>query len=592
MSADPPAGEASYCNDRTTTTATEDDRPLICSNPSSYASSTSRSNSSTMTESSPLARTSSRSRTTSRRTERRMVDDPSLRRSNNSSNSNSDAYRRTFNEAYFDEHYGTDPVESVAGSPGRHRSGGGVSPYSSSVPRRKQPSHDPSIAASSKRSVSRNYRPSSPDEKDEHQLVQWNRSSDLDGSAAGNSMEGLADDSSDSEDEDNCAEYYRQLPRPKVCAPEPRPQEQQIVLRGRNLEPDEVREERRLEVREERKGVRTSKEVVATIKNELALVDTTQKYNGYHHCFITIKDEHRFLMLYTFLKRNISNKIIIFFSTTKSTQYYAKLLHRLKFNVRTVHKGQSKEKFLEEFFLFSKQHEGGVLCIPDGQGKDLAIPPSCAWIVQFEPCGDPSEYIFRVGRISSENKRAVCRALLFLTPREFGFLRYYKAAKVKFYEYEISRLANVQKELMRLIRDDCKLSKLGMEAYHAYLMAYASHDYRDIYNVHDLDPKKVAYCFGFDKPPSKEEEDDDEEKVSSLQEGSRTKEQTTRWKPTAKDENKQGRWKPTVKKNENTQSWMTGEKSWVHSNVHADKWKGKNGKVVPDEVKIKSVRLR
>ena len=120
-------------------------------------------------------------------------------------------------------------------------------------------------------------------------------------------------------------------------------------------------------------------------------------------------------------------------------------------------------------------------------------------------------------------------------------------------------------------------------------MAYASHDYRDIYNVHDLDPKKVAYCFGFEKPPSKEEEDD-EEKVSSLQEGLRTREQTTRWKPTAKDENKQGRWKPTVKKNENTQSWMTGEKSWVHSNVHADKWKGKNVKTVPGEVKIKSVR--
>lgn len=521
------------------------------------------------------------------------MEDPSLRRSNNSSNS--DAYRQTFNDAYFDEHYGTDPVESVAGSPGRHRSGGSVSPYSSSVPRRKQPSCDPSVAASSKRSsVSRNnhhsYRPN-PDEKEEHQLVQWSRPSDLDGSVAGNSMEGLADDSSESEDEDNCAEYYRQLPRSKVRAPEPQPQpqEQQIVLRGRNLEPDEVREERRLIVREERKGVRTSKEVVATIKNQLALVDTTQKYNGYHHCFITIKDEHRFLMLYTFLKRNISNKIIIFFSTTKSTQYYAKLLQRLKFNVRTVHKGQSKEKFLEEFFLFSKQLEGGVLCIPDGPLKDLAIPPSCAWIVQFEPCGDPSEYIFRVGRISSENKRAVCRALLFLTPQEFGFLRYYKAAKVKFYEYEISRLANVQKELMRLIRDDCKLSKLGMEAYHAYLMAYASHDYRDIYNVHDLDPKKVAYCFGFEKPPSKEE-GDDEEKVSSLQEGLRTREQTTRWKPTAKDENKQGRWKPTVKKNENTQSWMTGEKSWVHSNVHADKWKGKNVKTVPGEVKIKSVR--
>ena len=50
-------------------------------------------------------------------------------------------------------------------------------------------------------------------------------------------MEGLVDDLGDSEDGDNCAEYYQQLPRPKACAPEPQPQEQNIILRGKNLDP-------------------------------------------------------------------------------------------------------------------------------------------------------------------------------------------------------------------------------------------------------------------------------------------------------------------------------------------------------------------
>jgi ATP-dependent RNA helicase DDX18/HAS1 len=276
-------------------------------------------------------------------------------------------------------------------------------------------------------------------------------------------------------------------------------------------------------------------------------IDTSKQYNGFQHTFITIKEEHRFLMLYTFLKRNVNTKIIIFFSTTKSTQYYCKLLQRLKFtNVNCVHNGMGRDRFMNALVEFSKgsavgegdsegggNNKGSILCIPDFQASDISIPPSTTWLVQFEPPANPTEYIYRVGRISSETTTASnsssshrrtrsnstggsnstpatpSRALLFLTPNEYGFLKYYKAANIKIYEYEISKIAKIQKQIVKLVHDDNKLHKLGVEAYHAYLGTYASHEYKDIYNnskeddTEDNCEKLIAKCFGFESIPGK-----------------------------------------------------------------------------------------
>ena len=397
-----------------------------------------------------------------------------------------------------------------------------------------------------------------------------------------------------------------------------------------------------------------------TTNQQQQLIDPTQHYNGYQHCFITIKEHHRFLMLYTFLKRNISSKVIIFFSTTKSTQYYCRLLSRLKFNVMAIHNGMSRERFLESFLDFSRNNsnskdgKGSILCMPDFQGNDVAIPPSTNWLVQFEPPRSPSEYIFRVGRISSEcgihnhhqqqniiktsnvqpQQQPPPRALLFLTPDQFGFLAHYKAANVKIYEYEIPQIARVQKELNKLVREDSgklKLQQLGGEAYHSFLIAYASHEYRDIYNIHALDVNKVALCFGFEEPPPRPKENlksDSIKKVgrrgSSLERSSRpnrgsslerlsrrkssslersvptkqkmekskknskkvlvapakekksisnspqaaSQREQNRWKPANVD---QSRWKPVKYEQTSPNSWMNGKKSWRASDVHADK---------------------
>jgi len=92
---------------------------------------------------------------------------------------------------------------------------------------------------------------------------------------------------------------------------------------------------------------------------------------------------------------------------------------------------------------------------------------------------------------------------LFLTPEEVGFLRYLKAAKVSLNEYEfpLNKLSNVQSQLQRLIEKNYYLNKAARDAYRSYLLAYASHSQRDIFNVHELDLQAVGLAFGFSTPP-------------------------------------------------------------------------------------------
>jgi ATP-dependent RNA helicase DDX18/HAS1 len=339
----------------------------------------------------------------------------------------------------------------------------------------------------------------------------------------------LSDPPSDESDVEPCEEHYR-IPPAKE---EPVVLEQQIVCRSDP--PDDAAA-----------AVHKSKEeLIHRINTQLALVPSPSQYNGYRHHFITVKEQHRFLLLYNFLKRNLQSKIILYFSTTKSTQYHAKLLHQLQFEVKYVHNGQSKEKFLDTYLSFSKQKRG-ILCLPDFQGKELAVPSTVSWIVQYEPPQDPTEYIFRIGRISAERSSSGNKALLFLTPDQSRFLTYFKAARVKIYEYEMHNLNNVQRHYEKLVKREERLNTMGREAYHSYLLDYASHEYRDVYDVHGLCKDLVAKSFGFDKAPSSSGEREGSRKVSHREEN---------------------RWKPNKK--ENGDQWLNREeRSWKHASRH------------------------
>ena len=221
---------------------------------------------------------------------------------------------------------------------------------------------------------------------------------------------------------------------------------------------------------------------------------------GLEQGYVTCPSDKRFLLLFSFLKRNKNKKIMVFFSSCNSVKFHAELLNYIDIPVMDIHGRQKQVKRTTTFFQFCKSESGTLLCT-DVAARGLDIQ-GVDWIIQFDPPDDPKEYIHRVGR-TARGATGSGRALLFLTPEETGFLRYLRAAKVTLNEYEFpeNKVANVQSQLQRLIEKNYYLNKAAKDAYRSYLLAYASHSLRDIFNVHELDLQAVGLAFGFTVPP-------------------------------------------------------------------------------------------
>uniref|UniRef100_A0A7E4US10 ATP-dependent RNA helicase n=1 Tax=Panagrellus redivivus TaxID=6233 RepID=A0A7E4US10_PANRE len=221
---------------------------------------------------------------------------------------------------------------------------------------------------------------------------------------------------------------------------------------------------------------------------------------GLQQGFVVCESEKRFLLLFTFLKKNRGKKVMVFFSSCASVRFHHELLNFIDIPVQCIHGKQKQQKRTATFFGFCNDTTGILLCT-DVAARGLDIP-KVDWIVQYDPPDDPREYIHRVGR-TARGEGGTGSALLFLRPEELGFLRYLKNAKVTLDEFEFStnKVANVQPQLEKLIRENYYLNIAAKEAYKGYVRAYDSHSLKQIYSVNHLDLLKVSQSFGFDVPP-------------------------------------------------------------------------------------------
>lgn len=297
--------------------------------------------------------------------------------------------------------------------------------------------------------------------------------------------------------------------------------------------------------------------LASAVDNQAAMVpfDSTL-FESYDHTFVKCPEDLRFLFLYTFLKKNADKKIIVFFSTTQSCKFHARLLEHFHIPCLAMHSKQNKQKFINTFFKFSDLPEG-ILCATDAEGRDLDIPPSVDWVLQFEPPDDPTEFILRVSRISCDSDR-VGRSLLFLNPGEQGFLKYYHSAAIPVSEFEIPKLADIQGSIEHHVNSSERFLKYAKDAYGSYLIAYASHSFRDVYNVHDLNKNDVAAAFGLIQLP--DIDSDDETSVASRE--MQREGQSAGQAPT---EASRKTWSSNKKPKEKT--WLKGEKSWPHCKI-------------------------
>ncbi|KAI1347703.1 P-loop containing nucleoside triphosphate hydrolase protein [Xylaria sp. FL0043] len=221
---------------------------------------------------------------------------------------------------------------------------------------------------------------------------------------------------------------------------------------------------------------------------------------GLEQGYVVCEADKRFLLLFSFLKKNAKKKIIVFLSSCNSVKYYAELLNYIDLPCLDLHGKQKQQKRTTTFFSFVNAKSGILICT-DVAARGLDIP-AVDFIVQLDPPDDPREYIHRVGRTARGTGKKG-RSLLFLQPSEIGFLSHLKAARVPVVEYDFpaKKILNIQSQLEKLINSNYYLNQSAKEGYRAYLHAYASHSLRTVFDINKLDLAKVAKSFGFSVPP-------------------------------------------------------------------------------------------
>ncbi|XP_061579027.1 ATP-dependent RNA helicase DDX18 [Cololabis saira] len=222
--------------------------------------------------------------------------------------------------------------------------------------------------------------------------------------------------------------------------------------------------------------------------------------DGLEQGYVVCPSEKRFLLLFTFLKKNRKKKLMVFFSSCMAVKFHYELLNYIDLPVMAIHGKQKQTKRTTTFFQFCNADSGILLCT-DVAARGLDIP-EVDWIVQYDPPDDPKEYIHRVGRTARGiNGRG--HALLILRPEELGFLRFLKQAKVPLSEFDFSwsKISDIQSQLEKLIEKNYYLHKSAQEAYKSYVRAYDSHSLKQIYSVNTLNLPMVALSFGFKVVP-------------------------------------------------------------------------------------------
>jgi ATP-dependent RNA helicase DDX18/HAS1 len=238
-------------------------------------------------------------------------------------------------------------------------------------------------------------------------------------------------------------------------------------------------------------------------KNNLDKSQNSLVASNLEHGYTIVKPDKKFLFLYTFIKKNLKKKIMVFFSTCMEVKFYSYLLNYVNMTVKDIHGDLKQTKRNQVYYEFCNSDAGVLLCTDIAQrGLDF---PEVDWIIQYDPPNNPSEYIHRVGR-TARGAYAKGKALLVLLPNEVKFIDHIEKSKIKDmkeFEFPEEKLIDIQDNFENIVESNMALESLAKDAYKSYIFSYlyTGSKLPDVFDLEKLERTKVCKSFGFKLPP-------------------------------------------------------------------------------------------
>ncbi|XP_009592636.1 DEAD-box ATP-dependent RNA helicase 17 isoform X1 [Nicotiana tomentosiformis] len=262
--------------------------------------------------------------------------------------------------------------------------------------------------------------------------------------------------------------------------------------------------------------------------------------------YIKVPCGSRLVVLLAILKhlfeKEPSQKVVVFFSTCDAVDFHYSLVsgfqllpHRqsdiedkqlfLKCNTLRLHGNMNHEDRRTTFNAF-KTEKSALLLSSDVAARGLDFP-KVRCIIQYDPPGEATEYVHRVGRTARIGEKG--DSLLFLQPVETDYLHGLEKHGVTLTEYPLQKLldsfplfgikyhpknfvsvdthpwvVSLQRALESFISSELKMKKMAQNAFCSWVRAYTAHrgELKGIFMVKKLHLGHVARSFALKEQPS------------------------------------------------------------------------------------------
>ncbi|XP_059172002.1 ATP-dependent RNA helicase DDX55-like [Physella acuta] len=243
-----------------------------------------------------------------------------------------------------------------------------------------------------------------------------------------------------------------------------------------------------------RAGLRNPLQI--TVKEKPNKAGNIQKTpSSLENYYMLVEGDEKFSQLVRFLQEHKKDKIMVFFSTCASVDYFSKCLQQIlkKCEILLIH-SKIKSKRNKVFEAFRKMSCGILICT-DVMARGVDIP-DVHWVIQYDPPSSASAFVHRCGRTARIGNLG--NALVLLMPSEDSYIKFIEINQ-KVPLTEMKKLDNVTEVCTRLqtfALNDRALYEKGLRAFVSYIQSYAKHECSMILRMKDLDFGKLALGFG------------------------------------------------------------------------------------------------
>jgi len=239
--------------------------------------------------------------------------------------------------------------------------------------------------------------------------------------------------------------------------------------------------------------------VFVKVKEKANMKENSRTPMRLDNFYVICEPNEKFAHLIEFLQKHLEEKVLIFFPTGATVEYFFIILNHI-FKDSKVFALHGKMKKAHTFYEKFKNEKSGILLCTDVLARGVDIP-AVHWVIQYDPPTNAENFVHRCGRTARIGNQG--SAILMLMPHEDVYLNFIKInQKVEIDAMELPPpKQDYRDEIRALIKTDRTILDKSNRAFVSYVQSYSKHECNKLLRVKDLDLGGIATSYGLLRIP-------------------------------------------------------------------------------------------